>query len=85
VLDRALACPAEHLWAFSSAQALAHLQHLAAGANWSKSRAVAAHPRVADSARRLGFGRVEVGPLTPQALAAAVQAAPAGHLQSGAP
>ncbi len=58
VLRDALALPAEHVWTFSSSQALQHLAALAPGADWSASRAVASHRRIADKARELGFGQV---------------------------
>jgi len=68
LLHDAQALPAEHLWAFSSSQALAHLAVLAPRADWSASRAVAPHPRIAQAARELGFGQVELGPLDAAAL-----------------
>jgi len=85
LLSQALAQPSAHLWAFSSSQALGHLDKLAHGADWSRARAVASHPRIADSARQMGFGHVELGPVTPHALAAALRAAQDRHLQSRAP
>ncbi len=81
VLDRAaqalllaaLADPDQHRWHFSSSEAVAHLQALAPTADWRRSHALASHPRIADAARRAGFGHVErVSPL-PEAVAAAVQ------------
>jgi uroporphyrinogen-III synthase len=58
LLDEALAQPATHLWFFSSSEAIAHLQALAPHADWAKARAMATHPRIAESARRLGMGVV---------------------------
>ncbi|MBC7955836.1 MAG: uroporphyrinogen-III synthase [Cytophagales bacterium] len=58
LLDEALAQPATHLWFFSSSEAVAHLQALAPHADWARARAVATHPRIAESARRLGLGQV---------------------------
>jgi uroporphyrinogen-III synthase len=46
------------VWLFSSSQAIAHLQALGPGADWSQSRAVATHPRIAQAARAAGFGVV---------------------------
>jgi len=46
------------VWLFSSAEALGHLQGLLPGQDWSGSRAVATHPRIAAAARGLGFGVV---------------------------
>lgn len=72
LLQRALAEPEAHLWLLSSSEALRHLAGLAPGADWSRARAAATHPRIAASARAAGFGRVfEVAP-TPQAAAALI-------------
>ena len=63
--QRALAADAagpEALWLFSSSEALAFLpQCMPTGfsaVQWAKARCVATHPRIADSARALGFGVV---------------------------
>jgi uroporphyrinogen-III synthase len=58
LLAEALARPGEHLWFFSSSEAIDHLQALAPQAAWAASQAVATHPRIAERARRLGMGRV---------------------------
>lgn len=58
LLDAAMAHPAQHLWLFSSSEALGHLQALAPAADWSTSRALASHERIAARARQLGFGQV---------------------------
>lgn len=72
VLADALARPQDHVWLFSSSEAVGHLGTLAAGADWAASRALASHPRIAEAARRAGFGTVGlVGPQV-QALADAV-------------
>jgi uroporphyrinogen-III synthase len=55
LLARALAVPAAHLWHFSSSQAVAHLRALAPGADWSRSQAIASHPRIAQAARTAGW------------------------------
>jgi uroporphyrinogen-III synthase len=70
LLAAALARPAEHLWLFSSSEAVGHLARLAPGADWSRSRALASHPRIEAAARRLGFGRVDAAPVAPAALVA---------------
>ena len=59
LLQAALADPAAQLWLFSSSEAIGHLRALAPGANWSASRALASHPRIAQAARDAGFGRVQ--------------------------
>ena len=73
LLAAALAAPAQHLWVFSSSEALTHLQALAPDADWSRASAVASHPRIAEAARRAGFGRVDRVAPDLQALARHVQ------------
>lgn len=46
------------VWLFTSGQAIAHLQACLAGHDWSRSRAIASHVRIADAARAAGFGVV---------------------------
>jgi uroporphyrinogen-III synthase len=58
LLQGALAAPAQHLWLFSSSEAVSNLQALAPGASWSSAIALATHPRIAQTARGLGIGRV---------------------------
>ena len=63
LLADAIARPAGHLWLFSSSEAVGHLGALAPGAEWTQARAFASHPRIAATARTLGFGHVmQVGP-----------------------
>ena len=45
-----------HLWLFSSAAALEHLLAALPGQDWSRARALATHPRIAQAARAAGFG-----------------------------
>lgn len=59
-LDAALGAPSQHLWFFSSSEAIDHLVALAPGTPWRAARAIATHPRIAERARRAGFGRVEL-------------------------
>lgn len=69
----ALAAPDVHLWLLSSGEALQHLAALAPCARWGASQAFASHPRIAQRARALGFGRVsEVSP-TLEAVVAALR------------
>ena len=70
LLAQALQAPRAHLWLFSSNQALGHLRGLAPAADWSRSRALASHPRIVQSARALGFGQVLECPPSPSAVAA---------------
>ncbi len=58
LLRDALAQPGQHLWFFSSSEAIDHLQALAPQAGWGGALAVATHPRIAERARALGIGRV---------------------------
>jgi uroporphyrinogen-III synthase len=46
------------LWLFSSSQAVAHLGQLLPGQDWSRARALATHPRIAQAVRSVGFGTV---------------------------
>lgn len=48
------------VWLFSSAQALRHLQIMSPASDWSAITAVVTHPRIANAAHALGFGRVWV-------------------------
>lgn len=45
-------------WLFSSSEAIANLQGLLPGQDWSRARAIATHPRIAQAARNAGFGVV---------------------------
>ncbi len=81
LLDAALADPRHHLWIFSSSEAVGHLQALMPAADWSRSVAIASHPRIADAARAAGFGRVDAVRPEPAAVAAwlrgaSIQSAP---------
>jgi uroporphyrinogen-III synthase len=45
-------------WLFSSSEAIAHLLAALPAQDWSRARAVATHPRIAQAARSAGFGVV---------------------------
>ena len=77
---QALRAPAEHLWLFSSSEAVANLRTLQPQADWSASQALASHPRIAQAARKAGFATVVVVPPTPQAVVQWLQSGP--RLQS---
>ncbi|MDM7943456.1 MAG: uroporphyrinogen-III synthase [Hydrogenophaga sp.] len=65
------ATKAGSLWLFSSSEALAALQLLQPDADWGSVTALATHPRIAQAARALGFGRViESRPSLPDVLRA---------------
>nr|WP_315238407.1 uroporphyrinogen-III synthase [uncultured Albidiferax sp.] len=52
------ACKDGSIWLFSSSEAIAHLQSLLPGQDFRTARAVATHGRIAQAARRAGFGVV---------------------------
>jgi uroporphyrinogen-III synthase len=86
LLRQAQASPGAHLWLFSSSEAVRHLCALAPGADWSRSPALASHPRIAQAAREAGFRPVALVPPNPEAVAAWVAQAPpaeARPIQSG--
>ncbi len=65
-LDHALARPRQHLWLFSSSEAIDHLQAQLQGppahgatAALAGSLAVTTHPRIAERAKAAGFGQVQ--------------------------
>jgi uroporphyrinogen-III synthase len=60
-------------WLFSSSQAVAHLQGLLPGQDWSEARAIATHPRIASAARDCGFGVVCESRPTVDAVVAALE------------
>lgn len=47
------------IWLLSSSEALDNLSALLPGNDWSRARALATHPRIAQAAARLGFGLVQ--------------------------
>lgn len=69
----ALAAPQQHAWLLSSAEAIDHLLALLPGHDWRSSSAVASHPRIAQRARRAGFGHVLEAPPLIDAMVAALQ------------
>lgn len=75
LLAQALAAPGDHAWLFSSSEAVQWLRSLAPAADWHEARALATHPRIAETARTLGFGHVELVAPRPEAVSAALQAA----------
>jgi len=76
LLQQSMADPAGHLWLFSSSEALGHLRSLAPAADWSRSAALASHPRIEQAARAAGFRRVDLVAPRPSAVAAAAAAWP---------
>ena len=76
LLAQALQQPARHVWLFSSSEAVARLQQIAPAADGAAARALASHPRIAASARALGFGRVDAVAPSADAVIAVLSAAP---------
>lgn len=60
-------------WLFSSSEAIANLRRLVPAQDWSRSRAVATHPRIAQAAREAGFGVVQVSRPTLDAVVATLE------------
>ncbi len=68
LLTQAMRTPEQHVWLFSSAEAIGHLASLGslasvafvtgAAADWSRSRCICTHERIAARARALGCGLV---------------------------
>ncbi|HMN21509.1 MAG TPA: uroporphyrinogen-III synthase [Ottowia sp.] len=57
-------------WLFSSRESVENLAQALPGVDWGGARALATHPRIAEAARRWGFGRVqETRPALPDVLA----------------
>lgn len=78
LVQEALAAPGAHGWHFSSSESIANLVQAWPAADWSRSPALATHPRIAERARLAGFKLVTlVGPSPPEA-AVALQACRAG-------
>jgi uroporphyrinogen-III synthase len=77
LLQAALAAPRDHLWLFSSSEAIANLSALAGpSADWSQARALVSHPRIAARAQQLGLTQVTLAQPTVAALRACIQSLP---------
>lgn len=72
MLAEALTTPAMHLWWLSSTEAIGYLPQRAPRADWRTAWALTSHPRIAERARALGFGRVFEALPTPEAVSAAL-------------
>jgi uroporphyrinogen-III synthase len=68
--------PAQHLWFFSSSEAIDHLAQARPVGPWSPSCALATHPRIAQRARDCGFGVVHESRPTLEAVIACIQSIP---------
>ena len=77
LLQAALGAPRDHLWLFSSSEAIANLAALAGpSADWSQARALASHPRIAARAQQLGLAQVTLTQPTLDAVRACIQSLP---------
>ena len=85
LLHEALSDPARHLWFFSSSESIDHLERIVAASagagDWAHARAIATHPRIAERARRLGFGEVVECRPSVEAVVSAIERS----IQSSAP
>lgn len=61
------------IWLFSSSEAVMHLSHLLPAQDWSQTRAIATHPRIAQAAQSLGFACVKVASATLPAVVASIE------------
>lgn len=82
LLAEAAARPAEHLWLFSSSEAIGNLVALAPTLAGPAAQALATHPRIARTARAAGFGSVGQCAPTLSAVGAALRG---GSIQSTTP
>lgn len=73
LLAVAAAAPQRHLWLFSSSEAVRNLATLAADVAGPAAQALATHERIADAARRAGFGHVQTCGATLAAVRAAIE------------
>jgi len=69
LLGSVLARPQNHVWLFSSAEAVGHL----GGHSLAGQRAIATHPRIADAARAAGFSPVVLARPDPEAVTQALK------------
>ncbi len=61
------------IWLFSSSEAVENLTNQFADLQWSKASAVATHPRIAQTARKAGFGVVYESRPTLEAVVASIE------------
>jgi uroporphyrinogen-III synthase len=72
--DLGLMAPA--LWLFTSSQAIGNLVQALPGHDWSASRALVTHPRMAAAARAAGFGVVQESRPAPSDVIASIKSLP---------
>jgi uroporphyrinogen-III synthase len=61
------------IWLFSSSEAIANLCRALPATSWRSARAIATHPRIAETARNAGFGTVRVSSPGLAALVASIE------------
>ncbi len=64
------------LWLLSSSEAVAHLAEALPGRSWKAARALATHPRIAQTARAMGFGHVRECRPALEDVVASIESAP---------
>ena len=73
VLDESVADPSSFCWLFTSSEAIGHLVELTPKADWSSSKALVTHLRIAHAARAAGFGDVHLMDAQPMAVVATIR------------
>lgn len=73
LLAAAMQDPQDWLWLFSSSEAIDNLDALAPAWDRAAAQALATHPRIADTARRQGFGTVRTCTPSIAAVAASIE------------
>jgi uroporphyrinogen-III synthase len=71
--EQALSDPSNHLWFFSSSEAVAHLLQRFSSPSWVRSQALATHPRIAQTASDAGFSKVVISRASFDAVLACIQ------------
>jgi uroporphyrinogen-III synthase len=73
--EQALSDPSNHLWFFSSSEAVAQLLQRFSPPSWIRSQALATHPRIAQTASDAGFSKVVTCRANFDAVLACIQSA----------
>jgi uroporphyrinogen-III synthase len=71
--EQALSSPGDHLWFFSSSEAVRQLLRRFPSPCWGQSRALATHPRIAQAAIDAGFSQVTTSRANFEAVLACIQ------------
>lgn len=73
LLAQSIKNPTSHLWFFSSSEAVTNLRDARPSVDWTRSMAIATHPRIAQRARDCGFGVVHECPPMLEGVVACIQ------------